>query len=76
MASIPTLTTDKSFIRRWRSDGTLEHLGRIDDQVKVKASEVAVGELLQLELILITGISSGAGRSRIRYASEQNHHIY
>lgn len=23
---------------RWRSDGTLEHLGRIDDQVKVKVS--------------------------------------
>ena len=21
---------------RWRNDGTLEHLGRIDDQVKVK----------------------------------------
>ena len=25
---------------RWKTDGTLEHLGRNDDQVKVKVSSV------------------------------------
>ena len=25
---------------RWREDGTLEHLGRVDDQVKVKGFRV------------------------------------
>ncbi len=31
---------------KWRSDGTLEHLGRIDDQVKVKVRTFHIVDIL------------------------------
>ncbi|KAF5369283.1 hypothetical protein D9758_002722 [Tetrapyrgos nigripes] len=41
-------------IGRWRSDGTLEHLGRIDDQVKVKGFRVELdGVASAMEVCLV-----------------------
>jgi amino acid adenylation domain-containing protein len=30
---------------RWRSDGTLEHLGRLDDQIKLRGFRIEAGEI-------------------------------
>ncbi|KAG5220859.1 NRPS protein biosynthetic cluster [Salix suchowensis] len=44
--------------RRWRPDGTLEHLGRIDDQVKIKGFRVeldGVGAAMEAAVALLIG---------------------
>lgn len=44
-------------LARWRTEGTLEYLGRIDDQVKVRGNRVNLGEV-QITMESCPGVSS------------------
>ncbi|MEU1463182.1 amino acid adenylation domain-containing protein [Streptomyces sp. NPDC005727] len=61
---------------RWRSDGLIEHLGRVDDQVKIRGFRVEPGEIenalhghpdVHRAVVLPRG--TGANRSLVAYVS-------
>ena len=46
-------------IGKWRADGMIEHLGRVDDQVKVKGFRVeldGVSAAMEVRMVSLTGI--------------------
>jgi amino acid adenylation domain-containing protein len=63
-------------LARWLADGTLEYLGRLDDQVKVRGNRVTLGEI-ENALIRCPGVgaaavlgeSTGAGTRIVAYVA-------
>ncbi len=46
-------------VARWRADGTIEYLGRRDDQVKVRGNRVTLGEIHN-QILACPGVSAAA----------------
>jgi amino acid adenylation domain-containing protein len=64
---------------RWRSDGTLDFIGRLDDQVKVRGYRIELGEveaaLLEcagVEQALVIARGQGAKRQLVAYVARRN----
>src|SRR5262249_43469401 len=61
---------------RWRSDGTLEFIGRLDDQVKVRGYRIELGEIeaalmecAGVEQALVIARGEGAQRQLVAYVA-------
>jgi acyl-coenzyme A synthetase/AMP-(fatty) acid ligase len=50
---------------RWRSDGLLEHRGRLDEMVKIRGYGVAPAEV-EAALLAIDGVAAAGGKERSR----------
>ena len=57
---------------RWRADGRLEHLGRVDDQVKIKGFRVELdGVVSAMEVRETNGSAFGCYRSHLPVDMQQ-----
>src|SRR5262249_55858796 len=64
---------------RWRSDGTLEFIGRLDDQVKVRGYRIELGEIeaalmecAGVEQALVIARGEGAQRQLVAYVARRS----